>query len=149
MLTDKDFQSLIKMIKQIRTKENTIPFPQPGKHLKIEVEDENRNENFIIDVNRKGASLKITKCTFQTRHLIPIIRIDIDGPPHPNPDGTIIPCPHIHLYKEGYNLRIAYPLEKEMIADTNNLLEILIRFLEYNSISNINDYTYEEQGGII
>ena len=29
--------------------------------------------------------------------------------PHPNPHGTEIPCPHIHIYREDYDDKCAYP----------------------------------------
>jgi hypothetical protein len=30
------------------------------------------------------------------------MRLDLDGPPHRNPDDQEIPCPHLHIYRAGY-----------------------------------------------
>ncbi|WP_394295487.1 DUF6978 family protein [Halalkalibacterium ligniniphilum] len=32
---------------------------------------------------------------------IGLLRIDIEGSPHDNPDGTTVECPDTHIYKEG------------------------------------------------
>jgi hypothetical protein len=34
--------------------------------------------------------------------------LDIGGPPHPNPDGTVIPTPHKHRWTDRYADRVAY-----------------------------------------
>lgn len=146
MLTDNEVNVILSSLKQIIA-DNPVHFPQPGYELKLDMQSmENNSDKFILDINRKGR-LKITKCTYQTRYknTLPLIRIDIDGPPHPNPDGTIVPCPHIHIYREGYDLKWAYPLNQKIITDSNDLLQVLIDFLEYNNITNINDYNFLHQ----
>jgi hypothetical protein len=68
--------------------------------------------------------------------VINLFRIDIEGPPHTNPDSTEVPCPHIHIYKEGYDDKWAYPLASEINTNTDDLVQVLIDFLEYNNIHN-------------
>ena len=40
------------------------------------------------------------KCTYQSRYnnTYNLLRIDINGPPHDNPDCGSVECPHIHIY---------------------------------------------------
>jgi hypothetical protein len=84
-------------------------FPAPGERIAIPLTSLDRRESFMLDVTR--AQIKLTKATYQNRARAAIIlmRLDIDGPPHRNPDGTAIPCPHLHVYREGYGDKWAIP----------------------------------------
>jgi len=77
-----------------------------------------------------------------------LIRIDLEGPPHDNPDGTVVECPHIHIYKEGYDLTWAYPLDEKLQTDPSDLITVLIDFLKYTNVNNCNQYSIQE-GGLI
>ncbi|AKS37381.1 hypothetical protein NP92_02665 [Anoxybacillus gonensis] len=148
MLSQQEANRLLDMIKQIISTENLITFPEPGQYLTLDVQSNDETEKFIIDINRKG-SIKITKCTYQTRYKknIPLIRIDIDGQPHTNPDGTEIPCPHIHIYREGFGDKWAFPLEEHIATNPQDLLMVLMDFLRYNRIENISEFDF--QGGFV
>ncbi len=67
-------------------------------------------EEFILDIHK--SSIRIEKHTFQNRvrKSIGLIRIDFGPVAHTNPDGQIVKGPHIHIYKEGYDLKWAYLL---------------------------------------
>ncbi|WP_374027697.1 hypothetical protein ACES2J_17160 [Bdellovibrio bacteriovorus] len=83
----------------------------PGAKMIIFLKSEKApSEEFILDV--QGNSVKLSKMTFQkrVRKSVGLVRLDIDGPPHTNPDGTVVPCPHIHIYRESYELKWAYPV---------------------------------------
>ncbi|MDG6271690.1 DUF6978 family protein [Glaesserella parasuis] len=71
--------------------------------------------------------------TFQTRarKAIVLVRLDIEGPPHRNPDGEEIICPHIHLYREGYGDKWAYPLPDELKSVLDRPYELLDKFMDY------------------
>ena len=71
----------------------------PGDRLAIPLTSLNGREHFILDINR--SQIQITKSTFQNRakQVIILMRLDLDGPPHRNPDGEEIPCPHLHVYR--------------------------------------------------
>lgn len=74
----------------------------------------NRRERFILDVER--GRRKRTRLKYQTRgrEIIILARLEIDGPDHINPPAAPhrpnerIPCPHVHLYVEGFEDRVAY-----------------------------------------
>lgn len=40
-----------------------------------------------------------------------MVRLDVDGAPHTNPDGQRLTGTHIHLFKEGYDDKWAYPVD--------------------------------------
>jgi hypothetical protein len=65
-----------------------------------------------------------------------LIRVDIDGPPHENPDGTEVLCPHIHLYREGYGDKWAQPLPPAF-ADPTDLAVMLRDYLRFCNVEKI------------
>ena len=94
-----------------------------------------RRENFILDLSRY--QIKLTKATFQNRvrRVIVLLRLDIDGPPHRNPDGEEIPCPHIHLYREGFGDKWAMPVPVERYPHAGNLFATFEAFVRHCIIS--------------
>lgn len=141
MLTQAEADRLISLIKSL---DSTTPIhlPNKGEMLQLNASSSD-NEKFIIDVKR--GRIKISQATLQTRHnkTVPLIRLDIEGPSHTNPDSVIIPCPHLHIYREGYMDRWAYPvvLDKNF-TDLNDLTLILYDFLKYNNFNQIPDIGY-------
>lgn len=124
-MTEKEALNYIKIEKEIL--EEKISFPKQNEFLMLNAITKNKpNEKFVIDINRKRAIL--SRCTFQQRiHTsIPLIRLDIDNKPHKNPDGEVIDGNHIHIYKNGYNLTWAYPLNHEIINKVNPSFDITL-----------------------
>lgn len=106
------------------------------------------NDKFFLDVDRRGR-IELSKFKLQKRYVLtklPLVRIDIDSPPHMNPDGTKTSRNHIHIYKEvdndTGNLPWAYDLENfaqiKFNEDNIIFMDIFIGFCEYCNI-NINN----------
>ena len=114
-----------------------IDFPAAGAFLQLDVRSNDEREEFIIDVNRRG-KIKLSKCTYQERYAIVeiLLRLDIDGPPHENPDGTEVPCPHIHVYREGFGDKWAQPLPSHFTHPTD-LVVTLREFLKYCNVKDV------------
>lgn len=91
-------------------------------------------------MNRKGR-LKLSKCTYQERYAVVeiLVRLDVDGPPHVNPDGADVPCPHIHLYREGFADKWAYALPTGVFSNTSKLELTFVEFLGYCKVESIPD----------
>ena len=70
--------------------------------------------------------------TFQTRARTTIVlaRLDFGGPPHKNPDNKWLGSIHLHLYREGYNDKYAFPLPEEF-AGISDTFEFLDAFMDY------------------
>ncbi|CEY40128.1 Uncharacterised protein [Streptococcus pneumoniae] len=143
MLTQEEANVFINSLKRLLS-EPALEFPNPGKKLMLECKD-GKNNKYAIDIVR--GRQKPSKATYQTRYnkATVLIRVDIDGPPHDNPDGEEILCPHIHIYREGFEDKWAYPLDKEMATNSEDLIQVLIDFLAYNNISNMHEINI--QGG--
>ena len=94
-----------------------------------------KRENFMLDVTR--ARIKLTKATYQNRARVAIIllRLDLDGPPHINPDGTVVPCPHLHIYREGFADKWAIPAPAERYANTQDLFSTFEAFMQQCNIA--------------
>lgn len=136
MLTQAEADALIAMSKWFVDR-GPLPFPLPGEMQKWEVFSEGRRESFLVDVNRKG-KIKLTKCTYQGRYRVVeiLLRLDVDGPPHENPDGTEVPTPHLHVYREGFGDKWAMPLPIQF-TDTSDLAKTFGEFLKYFHVQDI------------
>ena len=144
MLTQAKVDELLGLVK-VLVERGPVDFPPAGTSKQIEAKSEDGREAFLIDVNRRG-KIKISKCTFQERYQVIdiLIRLDIDGPTHENPDGVEVPCPHLHIYKEGFAEKWAYPLQPSDFTDTGDLAKTLKEFLRYCRVRDIPDV----QGGL-
>lgn len=105
-----------------------------------------RREEFILTIergNRKRARLK-----YQTRarKIVILARLDLDGPAHRNPpDSSYRPnerllCPHLHLYREGFEDRVAYLISDVSdfkVTNASNGLSWLEDFLKFCHIDDI------------
>jgi hypothetical protein len=52
----------------------------------------------MLDVSR--AEINLTKATYQnrSRQAVILMPLDLDGPPHRNPDSEEVPCPDPYLW---------------------------------------------------
>lgn len=100
-LTQAEADALISMEKHW-IDNSKLNFPAPGESLVISLISADKRENFLLNITR--SQIKVTKATFQNRarQAVVLMRLDVAGRPHRNPDGEEIPCPHLHVYREGY-----------------------------------------------
>ncbi len=84
-----------------------------------------------MDVNRSGklapVSLRVTH-QLRARQVVQLVRLDIGGPDHVNPDGQRMPCPHLHVYREGYGDRWAELPPLDRFSDLTDLQTIFRDF---------------------
>src|ERR1035437_20984 len=127
-LTQDEADRLMAMQKRAADEKDWL-FPVPGDRIAIPLTSLDKRENFILDVTR--AQIKITKATYQNRArtAIILIRLDLDGPPHTNPDGAEVPCPHLHIYREGYGDKWAIPAPPATYTNTADLFTTFVAFM--------------------
>ena len=89
------------------------------------------DEGFVLDVWRGSFNLSKYKLQLRGREIVPLVRVDVDGAPHINPDNTRVPTPHIHLYREGYDDEWAYPLSNYSFRDSSDIVKTLEDFAEF------------------
>ena len=147
MLAQAEADALISMAKRLIMK-GIIKFPSLGGYTTLDLASLDGREEFIVDVNRKG-QIKLTKCTYQERYRkdIILLRLDIDGPDHRNPDDEVLPCPHLHIYREGFAHKWAFPIPPGIFTDTGDLVNTMIEFLRYCNVTNLHEIA-QIQGGM-
>lgn len=123
---------LISMPKQ-RVNDEITYLPGRGDKRIVPLESQNHQEQFVLDLYR--GRIDLSKLRFQNigRLVVPLLRLDLIGPFHTNPDETALPCPHLHIYKQGYGDKWAYtpPVEFTNLSDTWQALQ---DFMQYCNI---------------
>lgn len=71
----------------------------------------------------------------RARQTIILMRLDLDGPPHRNPDGEEIPCPHLHVYREGDGDKWAVPVPGVRFGDTQDLFSAFEAFMDHCNVT--------------
>lgn len=136
---------LIKL-KKIPVANNDYKFPnQQYCKLSIPLKSEDGRHNFMLDINRN--KINLSKITYQnrTRTNIILVRLDLNGAPHRNPNGDEVSGTNIHIYKEGFNDKIAEELPEEFKdIKYNDIKEFLKTFMQYCNIDGIPEMTYKE-----
>jgi len=146
MLAQSEADDLIN-ISKMKVSDDNYGFPRPGESLTIPIISQDEQENFLVDISR--GRIRLTKYSYQERYqtIIILVRLDLDGPPHTNPDvvnvplsyltpynGQIIDCPHLHLYVEGFMDKWAIPAPNDEFPDTINLYKTLQDFFRYCNV---------------
>lgn len=135
MLTQADADNLIAMQK---TFEDRSPISMhPGADYSRVLIGADLHERFLMDVWR--GTVRISKARLQTRarKVVVLVRVDVNGAPHTNPDGTILNGTHIHIYREGYEARWAYPLNRSSFVDPIDNPRLVGDFCQYCNVVDI------------
>lgn len=98
-------------------------------------ESPDKREQFILDVARGRIDLAKVKMQNRARQVVILVRIDLAGAPHRNPDGEEVPCPHLHRYREGFGDKWAEPLPVEVFSSPTDLWATLGHFFSFCSIT--------------
>ncbi len=106
-----------------------------GGRICVPVISKDKKENFSLDFSQGRINLSRTKYQTRSRELIILVRLCVNSS-HQNPDGEEIGVPHIHLYKEGYNDKWAYPLPEGVFSNLENNWETLFDFMKFCNITN-------------
>ena len=129
ILTQQEADALLAMVKHY-TGTGIFTFPSLGGALRIALHSEGLREEFNLDVTRGRIELRKNTIQMRAQRSVVLARIDIGGAPHRNPDGEEIPCPHLHVYREGHGDKWAIPLPKNF-SDSSNAWQILHEFMDY------------------
>jgi len=133
-LTQSEADSLIAMEK-LYIENSIFEFPIAGNKINIPLVSKDLREKFILNVNRGRKNF--AKITYQNRvrSVIPLIRLDLGNGGHPNPDGSFISGTHIHIYREGFGDKIAFPLDLNIFNNIDDLYETLFDFMRFCNVT--------------
>lgn len=92
-------------------------------------------ENFHLDITR--GRIVLSKVSFQNRarQIVVLLRLDLDGAPHTNPDGSLITGPHLHRYREGYGDKWAEEVGPNSFPALGNDMAAYERFLDLCNVA--------------
>lgn len=128
-LTQAEADALIALEKH-RIDEQDWDFPMGGESISVPLQSADRREQFVLDMSRGRIDLRKVKMQNRGRQVVVLVRLDLGGPPHRNPDGVEIGTPHIHVYREGYGDKWAFPLPAAFgaVADLWTTLDDFLRY---------------------
>lgn len=133
-LTQQEADALLAMNKH-RQDDKQYIFSDITGSLRLPLRSEDGREEFSLDIY--NGKIELTKYTYNTRARKTVIlaRLDLGGPPHRNPDGVEIPCPHLHLYREGYGDKWADQVPP-LFGLMTDAFQSLQEFMTYCNITN-------------
>lgn len=119
MLTQAEADQLIQMKKHFIRPPASISI-KPGADETYELSDPDDRERFLLDIWR--GTFRLTKVKFQNRArtVVILVRLDVDGAPHTNPDGQRLSGTHLHLFRQGFDDKWAYPVDSSTFTVLND-----------------------------
>jgi len=106
--------------------------------FKRELVSADGRERFLLDIWCSGA--RLGKYTFQNRArvIIILVRVDVgDTLEHTNPDGVQVSGAHIHIYREGYDVKFAFPLNTYPFGDPTDMVRTFEDFANFCHIETL------------
>jgi hypothetical protein len=131
-LTEAEFDALLRIEKYYEGTER-FQYPTIGGNLSIPLCSRSPKEEFMLDISRGNIRLSKNKFQNRARSVIVLVRLDIDGSPHRNPDGEELPGTHFHIYRPGAGSKWACPLPV-IFTDPSNTRLTLQQFMTYCKI---------------
>jgi len=136
-LTQGEADALIAMEKH-RANEDTYDYPgMGGGSICVALTSLDKREDFLLDVSRGRIDLR--KGTYQnrSRQIVVLVRLDFGGQPHRNPDDVEVASPHLHIYREGYGDKWAFPVPADRFSNIADLWQTLEDFMRYCNITEV------------
>ena len=128
-LAQADADALIAMEKhRVDTIEHIFPFTGS---LVVPLQSPDKREQFLLDIRRGRIDLQKATNQSRARQVVVLVRLDLGGAPHRNPDDSEVPCPHLHLYREGYGDKWAIAAPASAFPRVDDLWGTLEDFMRY------------------
>jgi len=90
-------------------------------------------ETFSLDFYR--GSFELAKYTINNRYRQTIILLRYDnGGRHTNPDDVSFEGRHVHLYREGFDDKFAFPVSEIGINDTDTMETVFSRIMHFCNV---------------
>jgi hypothetical protein len=133
-ITQAEADALIAMEKH-RINEDRKDFPMGGQSLVLPLQSSDKREQFLLDLSRGRIDLLKVKMQNRGRQVLVLVRLDLGGAPHRNPDDEEIPAPHLHVYREGYGDKWAIPIPADRFTATTDLWPTVEEFMRFCNIT--------------
>jgi hypothetical protein len=133
-LTQIEADGLLAMEKH-RVNEERVSLPDQGGGVIVPLVSIDGTESFFLDVSRGRINLSKGKVQNRARGIVVLARVDFGGAPHRNPDDVEVPCPHLHVYREGFGDRWAIPAPPEAFSNPSDHWQTLFDFMKYCNVT--------------
>ena len=133
----------LRLLDKRRVDETVRTYPGMGGGISIPLVSTNGREKFFLDLRRGRVNLAKGSYQNRGRHTVILVRLCFGGSPHVNPDGRPVGSPHIHLYREGYGDKWAYPPSD---AAFPNMSDQWKTFQDFLGFCNIVEPPFIQQG---
>lgn len=121
-------------MEKIPANNDNYQFPDFGGKLSIDLVNFAEKEEFVLNYTRGHINLEKRNHQLRGHKVIILARLDLDGPPHRNPDGQEIGPRHIHLYREGYADKWAFPVPDGIFHNLGDAYQTLQDFMRYCNV---------------
>jgi hypothetical protein len=132
-LTQAEADALIAMPK-VKVNDDTYDYPGGGGSLIVPLTSQDKREQFLLDISRARIDLQKGKYQNRARQIVVLVRLDFGGPPHRNPDDQDVPCPHLHLYREGFGDKWAVAVPAGKFPNLGDLWQTLQDFMAFCNV---------------
>lgn len=133
-VTQAEADALLAMEKH-RSDDRSYRYPGPQTSIIVPLISVDKRETFLLDINRRKINIKRYTYMNRARTVVILARLDVEGSPHRNPDGIEIPTPHIHIYKEGFHDKWAYPIQPDNFTNIENPWVTLEEFMKFCNVT--------------
>ena len=133
-LTQAEADALIAMEKH-RASEDRSDFPMGGQSVVLPLQSADKREQFLLDLSRGRIDLLKVKMQNRGRQVVVLVRLDLGGAPHRNPDDEEISTPHLHVYREGYGDKWGMPVPADRFRNPGDVWATLEDFLRFCNIT--------------
>ena len=119
---------------KVRSSGRIYDFPPNAGKLVIKLVSIVSGEEFILDVIPGRKDPRKMSFQLRARGNVTLVRLDIGGPTHRNPDRTTVPCPQLHVYREPDGDRWAIPAPLSEFPNMHDRRLTLYDFMQYCNV---------------
>jgi hypothetical protein len=113
-MTDSEAESLIADLKRLVSMDKNLQLPKQGEKGNYPTESSYKSDKFTVFIYRGSKEMgKITYHAMDNATNTPLLRLDVNAQEHTNPDGEKISGSHLHIFKEGYEIKYAIEFDIE------------------------------------
>jgi hypothetical protein len=132
-ITQSEYDFLMRQIKVFDDLTSSVQLGPAPIQWTRQVNSLTNKESFFLDFYR--GSFELSKYTVNKRYRQTIILLRYDnGGRHTNPDGVLIEGKHVHLYREGYNDKFAFPVSEMGVRDDDGMETVFNKIMQFCNI---------------
>ena len=118
-----------------RVSDEPILFPLPRRRAFAKLLSVDGTEEFILEMYFGDVDFPRFSIQLRARQSVILVRLELDGPVHENPDELLIPTPHLHLYREGEGVSWAFAVPADKFTNLSDRWVLWKDFVRFCNIT--------------